>query len=53
MLGWINHYLPKLGDISSKFNNKPKETKEEPEETPKEASNEYDEILRLINELDK
>ena len=44
---------PKLGDISSKFNNKPKETKEEPEETPKEASNEYDEILRLINELDK
>lgn len=27
--------------------------KEEPVETPKEASNEYDEILRLINELDK
>ncbi len=48
---------PKLGDISSKFNKQkseePKEKKEESEETPKEASNEYDEILRLINELDK
>lgn len=41
--------------ISGKFP-KPKSEepqKEEPVETPKEASNEYDEILRLINELDK
>ena len=46
---------PKLGDISSKFNNKPKETKEEPEETkeePEETSNEYKEILELIYKLD-
>lgn len=41
--------------ISDKFNKQKSEEpkKEEPEETPKEASNEYDEILRLINELDK
>ena len=39
---------PKSGDISSKFNNKPKETKEEPEE----MSNEYEEILELIYKLD-
>ena len=39
---------PKLGDISSKFNDKPKETKEEPEE----MSNEYEEILELIYKLD-
>lgn len=46
---------PKSGDISSKFNNKPKETKEEPEETkeePEETSNEYKEILELIYKLD-
>ena len=41
--------------ISSKFNNKPKEPKEEPEETkeePEETSNEYKEILELIYKLD-
>ena len=43
--------------ISSKFNNKPKETKKEPEETPdvvepEETSNEYKEILELIYKLD-
>ncbi len=43
---------PNISDkIQKQKSEEPK--KEEPEETPKEASNEYDEILRLINELDK
>lgn len=43
---------PNISDkIQKQKSEEPK--KEEPKETPKEASNEYDEILRLINELDK
>ena len=43
---------PNISDkIQKQKSEEPK--KEEPVETPKEASNEYDEILRLINELDK
>ena len=49
---------PKSGDISSKFNNKPKETKEEPEETKQEPEEESQdnqdldaEIRKLLQEL--